>query len=729
MQASEIIQPLAISQPVAVSGIKNTIPENATGSNLASIQEGFPQKTMISPQDGGEPPYGQDFNGLFYLSTDQRVYTQNGGIITFNQDVSNAIGGYPQGAILDYYVSSTQSFSKVVSLIDNNTNNFVTTPSYIDGVNWELLNFGGANIDLSNLSPTGQAILDSKLDQTQITNCILEVPQVVNMQQNGEILTVKAGTTLYDASGTVATLNNDITVTLTFTTKAQCYVLINKSTQGITTASVTDSRLSFTDNEVMFAGVEYYLPLGIVTRNIEGKSTIDQVFNGIGYIKNNNYLLPNVKMLISHGYNSDGTYNNVEYITNEVMISYHTFSANTIMFFRKLSSGTFQTDNISKNLYLGELDYIPDIGSGFQWYYNTQTRLWYSHESGETSWTQMDYINLAINSATSTPPIETFRAVDYSDFAELKENSANKDLSNLTNGLANTICTTAPAIQAYGVSIIGSLTNTNNVLSGFSTSNYAQINTNFVPGSNTWEMNFLVTTGDNVSTEQEICADSTNSLEIELINSHFALEINSGTINQGTYTVLANTTYYVKVQFTGTQYILSYSLNGISYTQDVTVTSSTSYKGNNIIYIGKDINNNNQPWLGTVDLTGCNILVNNLQIWQGLAPTNNVYPTVQTPAVVVDSYINGTSWYRVWSDGWCEQGGVGTSTNNQLVTVTLLKDYNNTEYIPLVTSITPGSANNYNPAVGVNNSSSFSYNSMIGNKNVQIYWRTCGYIS
>ena len=154
MQASEIIQPLAISQPVAVSGIKNTIPENATGSNLASIQEGFPQKTMISPQDGGEPPYGQDFNGLFYLSTDQRVYTQNGGIITFNQDVSDAIGGYPQGAILDYYVSSTQSFSKVVSLIDNNTNNFVTTTSYIDGVNWELLNFGGANIDLSNITTT-----------------------------------------------------------------------------------------------------------------------------------------------------------------------------------------------------------------------------------------------------------------------------------------------------------------------------------------------------------------------------------------------------------------------------------------------------------------------------------------------------------------------------------------------------------------------------------------------
>lgn len=25
--------------------------------------------------------------------------------------------------------------------------------------------------------------------------------------------------------------------------------------------------------------------------------------------------------------------------------------------------------------------------------------------------------------------------------------------------------------------------------------------------------------------------------------------------------------------------------------------------------------------------------------------------------LIVETYSNGTSWYRVWSDGWCEQGG------------------------------------------------------------------------
>lgn len=31
-------------------------------------------------------------------------------------------------------------------------------------------------------------------------------------------------------------------------------------------------------------------------------------------------------------------------------------------------------------------------------------------------------------------------------------------------------------------------------------------------------------------------------------------------------------------------------------------------------------------------------------------------------AYIVETYSNGTDWYRVWSDGWCEQGGFKTST-------------------------------------------------------------------
>ena len=51
-------------------------------------------------------------------------------------------------------------------------------------------------------------------------------------------------------------------------------------------------------------------------------------------------------------------------------------------------------------------------------------------------------------------------------------------------------------------------------------------------------------------------------------------------------------------------------------------------------------------------------------------------------AVVVQNYKSGTSWYRVWSDGWIEQGGSwGTNTGAWAeASVTYLKAYKDTNY-------------------------------------------------
>lgn len=130
--------PQVIPAPVANTGLKNVIPDAATGTYLASIAEGFPEITMTAKDDGGIPPDGKDFNGLFNLISDFYFYTQNGGKYTFVQDVSDAIGGYPQGAIL-YYKDSDGFIIQVESLIENNTYNFVTTPSYIDGAHWGIV--------------------------------------------------------------------------------------------------------------------------------------------------------------------------------------------------------------------------------------------------------------------------------------------------------------------------------------------------------------------------------------------------------------------------------------------------------------------------------------------------------------------------------------------------------------------------------------------------------------
>lgn len=49
-------------------------------------------------------------------------------------------------------------------------------------------------------------------------------------------------------------------------------------------------------------------------------------------------------------------------------------------------------------------------------------------------------------------------------------------------------------------------------------------------------------------------------------------------------------------------------------------------------------------------------------------------------AVVVESYVNGTSWYRIWSDGFIEQGGYLDGDSAAQTQVTLLTPFSNTNY-------------------------------------------------
>lgn len=50
------------------------------------------------------------------------------------------------------------------------------------------------------------------------------------------------------------------------------------------------------------------------------------------------------------------------------------------------------------------------------------------------------------------------------------------------------------------------------------------------------------------------------------------------------------------------------------------------------------------------------------------------------PAVVVSTYKSGTSWYRVWSDGWVEQGYRLFVDRDSSGTITLLKAMKDTNY-------------------------------------------------
>lgn len=134
--AQSLNTPDVLTQPIAQNGDKNTIP-NTNDQSLGEMSQstGFPAICSTPITDGGKAPRRGDFNGAFNLISQQHFFFQNGGMNTFRQDVSNAIGGYPLNARLWYTDSNNESVI-VRSLIQNNTYNFNTNPSYIDGVHW-----------------------------------------------------------------------------------------------------------------------------------------------------------------------------------------------------------------------------------------------------------------------------------------------------------------------------------------------------------------------------------------------------------------------------------------------------------------------------------------------------------------------------------------------------------------------------------------------------------------
>lgn len=168
MKSTDIVQPQAMPSVFgediysAEGSINFEIPDatSTSASDTCVMDNGFLPITSEPLDDGGIAPERKNFNGLFYLSTDQRVFLQNGGFITYNSAVASAIGGYPEGAILGY-IDSNNQFMLVQSLIDDNTNNFTQNPSLIDNINWKVaLNF--ADVDLANTAPA-QSFIDKSV--------------------------------------------------------------------------------------------------------------------------------------------------------------------------------------------------------------------------------------------------------------------------------------------------------------------------------------------------------------------------------------------------------------------------------------------------------------------------------------------------------------------------------------------------------------------------------------
>lgn len=110
------------------------------------------------------------------------------------------------------------------------------------------------------------------------------------------------------------------------------------------------------------------------------------------------------------------------------------------------------------------------------------------------------------------------------------------------------------------------------------------------------------------------------------------------------------------------------------------------------------------------------------------ADLNTKISKTECSAYVVETYQNGESWYRVWSDGWCEQGGQVSTTKEQDVTITFLKVYNNVDYTVMRTNVNVSAGNTSYRQEGISSKTSSSFVFHVPALTVVTMWEAKGYI-
>lgn len=246
-----------------------------------------------------------------------------------------------------------------------------------------------ANKDLSNLSSNGQMVIDSQ--NGTISNCILEIPQNLNLTLSNNVLTLKSGSiiTLTGSIYTTYTTTVDRTYTISNSQAQGRYYIFASVNGGVIQAPISINKVSSGNTasqptwDVSLANSAYYntdtktlqyatgsqwidwgvaYPLCMVDVDSNGVASFtkfsdgrDCIFNGMGFIGQTKYILPNVKVLQSIGKNVDGTLKSREYITDSLQLVTQGGTINRRMF---LNYNTLQI-TVS------------------EWYYDEETNLWY----------------------------------------------------------------------------------------------------------------------------------------------------------------------------------------------------------------------------------------------------------------------------------------------------------------------------------------------------------------
>lgn len=285
----------------------------------------------------------------------------------------------------------------------------VDTP---DGTNPQAI----VNVDYVNTMGT----IDNK-----ITNCVLQIPQDINLELNNGTLTLKAGSKVYVPNGAgvfnEVTVGNDVKTTINnYGTQSNIVVMYSQDknaiyVQGIqfvfsgatapsgneymTWYDTTNNVIKSTSNSgKTWSITNRSLPIASITSKSNVITSIDQIFNGFGFIGNSIFALPGVVALTPNGRNEDGSLNNTKVIVSNVIVRtfQNTLSQNTALYI--------------ENNYISTLKAPGNYNFETNYNMNGQNVLKACH-IGTCQLTQGTVSNFMIKN--------TFRAADYWDFNKL----------------------------------------------------------------------------------------------------------------------------------------------------------------------------------------------------------------------------------------------------------------------------------------------------------------------
>lgn len=211
--------------------------------------------------------------------------------------------------------------------------------------------------------------LDTKQDKStavnynNISNCITYIPQDIKLELNNGTLTLKAGSKVYNGNGLILTTDSDKTLYQTYDDTSNMLLILklndNSLQTGVSGETVSSLPSPTTSYKVFYNTIDgkcYYddgqmsecsLPIALVSRTTSSFSSIDQVFNGFGYIGSTVFALPGVKGLIPNGRNADGSLKSIEFTLDTVKIDTIRRSK-TLSVYVYISSSNFYTSEFTE---------------------------------------------------------------------------------------------------------------------------------------------------------------------------------------------------------------------------------------------------------------------------------------------------------------------------------------------------------------------------------------------